>query len=93
MGLKSCSGRISSVGMTSDANFAAAATSSDLVTSKSQELNTGRHDGYGVAHAGVDLAGSAGEQLARECQAGATISSRDKRNSVLNLHRKLHGYG
>ena len=75
--------------VTSDASSAATATSSDLVTSSRRGLNTGLHDGCGVAHADVDLAGAVGEPLARECRAGAAIGSRDKCNCVFNLHRKL----
>ena len=53
---------------------------------ESQGLNTGLGDGRGVTCAGVDLAGAAGEQLAREGQADAAIGTGDEGNSVFNLH-------
>jgi hypothetical protein len=56
---------------------------------ESQGLNPVLGDGRGVACAGVDLAGTAGEQLAREGQADAAIGPGDEGNSILNLHMNL----
>ena len=60
---------------------------------ESQRLNTGMGDGCGVARAGVDLAGTAGEQLARKRQANAAISSGDEGNGVLDLHKETPRVG
>jgi hypothetical protein len=46
-------------------------------------------DGGGVSCAGVDLAGTAGEQLARKRQADAAIGTCDEDNGILDLHGEL----